>query len=144
MSKTVNARTISRGYAEGEAVVSPKALGFNLGVDVKNGIITESGHPLEGVSFKDKVFVFPNGKGSTGGSYVVYQLYKEKTGPCAMINLKTDTIVAAGAIMGGMPTVDNLELDDYNSIETGDWVKVDATNGTVEIIKKGGEINVFN
>ena len=137
MSKTVKARTIARGYAEGEALVIPKPLGFNLGVNVGEGIIIESGHPLEGTSFKDKVFVFPNGKGSTGGSYVVYQLYKEKTGPCAMINLKTDTIVAAGAIMGGMPTVDNLAPEDYNSIETGDWVKVDATNGTVEIIKKG-------
>jgi len=137
MSKEVKARTIARGYAEGEALVSPKPLGFNLGVNVKEGIIIESGHPLEGVSFKDKVFVFPNGKGSTGGSYVVYQLFKEKTGPCAMVNMKTDTIVAAGAIMGGLPTVDNINADDYNSIETGDWIKVDATNGTIEIIKKG-------
>ena len=137
MSKEVKARTIARGYAEGEALVSPKPLGFNLGVNVKEGIIIESGHPLEGVSFRDKVFIFPNGKGSTGGSYVVYQLFKEKTGPCAMINMKTDTIVAAGAIMGGLPTVDNINADDYNSIETGDWIKVDATNGTIEIIKKG-------
>ena len=139
MSKIVKARTIARGYAEGEAIVSSKPLGFNLGVDVENGIIIETGHPLEGVSFKDKVFVFPNGKGSTGGSYVVYQLADEKTGPCAMINIKTDTIVAAGAVMGGLPTVDNMDPTDYNSIETGDWLKVDATNGTVEIIKKGEE-----
>lgn len=137
MAKIMKARTIARGVAEGEALVSPKPLGFNLGVDVEKGIIIESGHPLEGVSFKDKVFVFPNGKGSTGGSYVVYQLYREKTGPCAMINLKTDTIVAAGAIMGGLPTVDNLAPEEYSSIETGDWVKVDSINGTVEVTKKG-------
>ena len=54
-----------------------------------------------------------------------------------MINIKTDTIVAAGAIMSKLPTVDNLPQDVYDSIETGDWVKVDATNGIVEIIKKG-------
>lgn len=137
MKKVVKARTIARGCAEGEALVSSKALGFNLGVDVQKGVIIETGHPLEGVCFTDKVFVFPNGKGSTGGSYVVYQLYDEKTGPCAMINIKTDTIVAAGAIMGGLPTVDNLDTHDYHSIETGDWVKVDATNGIVEITKKG-------
>jgi predicted aconitase with swiveling domain len=133
----MKARTIARGVAEGEALVSPKPLGFNLGVDVERGVIIESGHPLEGVSFKDKVFVFPNGKGSTGGSYVVYQLFREKTGPCAMINLKTDTIVAAGAIMGGLPTVDNLSPEDYGYIETGDWVKVDSINGLVEVAKKG-------
>lgn len=137
MPKVFKARPIARGVAEGEALVSSKPLGFNLGVDVAQGIIIESGHPLEGVSFKDKVFVFPNGKGSTGGSFVVYQLFREKTGPCAMINLKTDTIVAAGAIMGGLPTVDNLASDDYLAIETGDWVKVDAVNGVVEVTKKG-------
>lgn len=144
MGKKVKARSICKGYGEGEALVSLKPLGFNLGVDVEKGIIIESGHPLQGVSFKDKVFVFPNGKGSTGGSYVVYQLYKEGTGPVAMINIKTDTIVAAGAIMAGMPTVDNLDLADYNSIETGDWVKVDSANGIVEIIKKGEKCNVSN
>jgi predicted aconitase with swiveling domain len=135
-TKKMKARIIARGVAEGEALVSPKPLGFNLGVDVQKGVIIEHGHPLEGVCFKDKVFIFPNGKGSTGGSFVVYQLYKEKTGPCAMINLKTDTIVAAGAIMGGFPTVDNLSPEDYNSIETGDWVKVDSLNGIVEVTKK--------
>ena len=73
----------------------------------------------------------------------VYQLYKAGTGPVAMINIKTDTIVAAGAIMAGMPAVDNMDMADYNSIETGDWVKVDSANGTVEIIKKGGKIGCF-
>ena len=70
MATKVKARSICKGYGEGEALVSPKALGFNLGVDVETGTIIESGHPLQGVSFKGKVFVFPNGKGSTGGSYV--------------------------------------------------------------------------
>jgi predicted aconitase with swiveling domain len=120
MTRKMKARTIARGVAEGEALVSSKPLGFNLGVDVKEGIIIESGHPLQGSSFKNKVFVFPNGKGSTGGSYVVYQLYKGKTGPCAMINLKTDTIVAADAIMGGLPTVDKLSMENYGCIENGD------------------------
>ena len=140
MGKVMKARIIARGgVVEGEALVSPKPLGFNLGVDVPNGIIIEHGHPLEGVCFKDKVFVFPNGKGSTGGSYVVYQLIEGKTGPIAFVNHKTDTIVAAGCIMGRLPTVDNLSDEDYHSIETGDWVRVDSVNGTVEIIRKKGE-----
>ena len=85
MGKVMKARIIARGgVVEGEALVSPKPLGFNLGVDVPNGIIIEHGHPREGVCFKDKVFVFPNGKGSTGGSYVVYQLIEGKTGPIAL------------------------------------------------------------
>ena len=40
--------------------------------------------------------------------------------------------------MGGIPVVDHLEEDPYQLIEDGDWVKVDAVNGTVTVTKKGG------
>lgn len=137
MSMKVKARTIAKGYGEGEALVSSMTLGFNLGVDPKTGVIKENDHVLEGVSMKGKVFVFPNGRGSTGASYSVYQLMKEGGGPTAMIMQKADPIVLSGVIMGECPTVDMLESDAYNTIETGDYVRVDATNGTVEILKKG-------
>lgn len=137
MAIKVRARTIMGGYAEGEALVSKMALGFNHGVYIDTGIIKDNGHDLEGVSMKGKVFVFPNGRGSTGASYYFYQLIKGGGGPVAMIMDKADTIVAAGAIMSNVPTVDALEDGAYAAIETGDYVRVDATNGTVEIIKKG-------
>ena len=137
MSKTVKARRVSRGYGEGEALVSPMTLGFNLGVDPKTGVIKENEHALQGVSMKGKVFVFPNGRGSTGASYAVYQLIKEGGGPAAMIMQKADTIVLSGAIMSQLPAVDMLMDGAYDTIETGDYVKVNATDGTVEIIKKG-------
>lgn len=95
-------------------------------------------HELEGKSFKDKVLIFPHGKGSTGGSYVVYQVACEGTAPAAIINLNTETIIAVGAIMGKIPVVDHMEESPYDLIEDGDWVQVDAVNGTVTITKKGG------
>lgn len=137
MAVKVKARTIMGGYAEGEALVSKMALGFNHGVYIDTGIIKDNGHDLEGVSMKGKIFVFPNGRGSTGASYYFYQLIKGGSGPVGMIMNKADTIVAAGAIMSDVPTVDALENGAYNTIETGDYIKIDATNGVVEIIKKG-------
>ena len=136
MSKTVKARKVSAGYAEGEALVSPMPLGFNHGVDPKTGVIKENGQVLKGVSMKGKIFVFPNGRGSTGASYMIYQVMQEGGGPAAMIMQKADTIVLSGAIMSHLPAVDMLENDAYDTIETGDYLKVDATGGTVEIIKK--------
>ena len=106
-------------------------------MDVSRGVIIEHGHELEGQSFKDKVLIFPYGKGSTGGSYVVYQVACEGTAPAAIINQNTETIIAVGAIMGHIPVVDHMEEDPYSLIETGDWVKVDAVSGTVRITKKG-------
>lgn len=137
MSFTVKGRSISKGYAEGEALVCSQPIGFNFGIDVRTGVISEYNHELNGRSVKDKILVFPFGKGSTGGSYVVYQLARNKTGPMAIINLTTETIIAVGAIMGGIPVVDRLERDPFQIISDGDYLKVDANQGTVEVFKKG-------
>lgn len=136
MSITLKGRPISKGYAEGEALVCRQPIGFNFGVDTDTGVITEYNHELENRSIKDKILIFPHGKGSTGGSYVVYQLAKYKTGPKAIINLTTETIIAVGAIMGGIPVVDSLEQNPYEVIADGDYVKVDAVRGIVEIQKR--------
>ena len=135
MAIILKGRSISKGCAEGEALVCRQPIGFNFGIDVANGVITEYNHELFGKSIKDKILLFPHGKGSTGGSYVVYQLAKNKTGPKAIINMTTETIIAVGAIMGGIPVIDSLEKNPYDLISNGDHVKVDADQGFVEIEK---------
>jgi predicted aconitase with swiveling domain len=137
MSIKLKGRSISKGYAEGEALICHEPIGFNFGMDVETGTVIEHNHELMNKSIKDKILVFPNGKGSTGGSYVVYQLAKGKTAPKAMINVTTETIIAVGAIMGGIPVVDSLNRNPFDVIANGDFVKVDAVKGTVEVIKKG-------
>ena len=138
MSTKMKCRVISKGIGEGEALVCRQPIGFNFGVEVDTGTINEYNHELEGVSFKGKVLIFPHGKGSTGGSYVVYQVAKAGTAPAAIINLNTETIIAVGAIMAGIPVVDHMEENPYELIQNGDHVKVDALNGLVTIEKKGG------
>jgi uncharacterized protein len=137
MSIKLKGRSISKGYAEGEALICHEPIGFNFGMDVETGTVIEHNHELMNKSIKDKILVFPNGKGSTGGSYVVYQLAKGKTAPAAMINITTETIIAVGAIMGGIPVVDSLNKNPLDVIANGDFVKVDAVKGTVEVTKKG-------
>lgn len=134
MSIKLKGKVVSKGYAEGVALVSHQPIGFNFGFDVSTGTVVEHGHELEHVSIKDKILIFPYGKGSTGGSYVVYQLAKLGTGPKAMINIKTETIIAVGAIMGSIPVMHELEKNPLDIIHTGDYVKVDAMNGVVEVI----------
>jgi predicted aconitase with swiveling domain len=135
MTIKLKGRCISKGYAEGEALVCRQPIGLNFGVDFETGVITEYNHELCGKSIKDKILIFPHGKGSTGGSYVVYQLAKNKTGPKAMINLTTETIIAVGAIMAGVPVMDHLEKDPFDVISNGDRVIVDAVQGIVTIDK---------
>ncbi|HDI12692.1 MAG TPA: DUF126 domain-containing protein, partial [Hadesarchaea archaeon] len=63
-------RSISPGKTRGEALVSREPIGFYGGVDPKTGVVIEKGHELEGKCVRGKILVFPQGKGSTVGSYV--------------------------------------------------------------------------
>ncbi len=127
----MDGRSISPGSAEGEAIVSPEPIGFYGGIDLDTGVVIEKGHPLEGQSVTGKVLVFPNGKGSTVGSYVIYGLAKNGVGPVAIVNKETETIVATGAILAGIPCVDKIDIDQINS---GDNLRIDADAGTVEVL----------
>ncbi len=125
-------RTIYPGKIEGEAIVSKTPIGFYGGIDASTGIVIEKGHELEGKCVKDKILVFPSGKGSTVGSYVIYGLKKNGVAPKAIINRETETIVATGVILAGIPCVDKINIDE---IKNGDKLFVDAGKGVVEIKK---------
>jgi predicted aconitase with swiveling domain len=47
------------------------------------------------------------------------------------------TKIALGAVVTRAPAVTDFDRDPLEVIETGDWVKVDADNGIVEVTKKG-------
>ena len=120
-------RVIFEGKAEGEALVSHSPLSFYGGVNPDTGEVTERGHELHGESVKGRVLVFPNGKGSTVGSYVLYRLSKNHVAPCAIVNSNCETIVAVGAIISEIPCVDKVDI---GKIKQGAMVRVDG--GTLE------------
>jgi predicted aconitase with swiveling domain len=123
-------RTISPGKTKGQAIVSSEPIGFYGGIELATGNVIEKGHPLEGRCVKDKILVFPCGKGSTVGSYVIYGLKKNGVAPKAIINKETETIVATGVILAGIPCVDQIDID---QIKDGDILIIDADEGLVEI-----------
>lgn len=135
MAKTIiSGRAISRGKAEGEILISKDAISFLGGVNPKTGIVEEKGHAIEGKCIAGKVLVFPRGKGSTVGSYVILQLKKNGVAPAAMVNLEAETIIAVGAIISHIPMVDKLEKDPFGFLKDGMRAEVDGEKGTLAII----------
>ncbi|MBN1214725.1 MAG: DUF126 domain-containing protein [Candidatus Lokiarchaeota archaeon] len=123
-------RKIYKGIASGEAIVTTQGISFFGGVDPESGIVVEKDHELEGQSISDKVLVFSTGKGSTVGSYTMYQMKKGNNAPLAIINETIDTIIAVGCIISEIPCVDKIDI---SKIKTGQRVTVDGTNGIVKI-----------
>jgi hypothetical protein len=133
MITRIKGRKISKGVAEGRALVTKSPISFLGDIDPKTGIVVEPNHELCGRSIAGKVLVFPMGKGSTVGSYVLYQLKKYGLAPAAIINKYSEAIVAVGAIISDIPLVDCLEEDPTTSIGTGDKVRVNGTEGYIEV-----------
>ena len=136
MKITLRGRKVIGGLAEGEAVVTKEPVSFLGGVNPDKGVVVERGHELEGQSITGKIFVFPHGKGSTAGPYIIYAMAKRKTAPVAMINVEAEPIIAVGAAMGNIPMVDRLDKNPLEVIATGDHVKIDGDQGIVEITKR--------
>ena len=119
----LHGRAIYCGRACGTALVSPAAIGFLGGVDADTGVVVEPGHPLQGQSIVGRVLVFPTGKGSTVGSYTLYRLAKRGLAPAAIINARSEAIVAVGAIIASIPMVDRIDI---GQIKNGDMVEVNG------------------
>lgn len=120
-------RTISPGRARGEVIVLDEPLSFLGGVDGSTGDLRVG----RGGNVAGKVLVFPKGKGSTVGSFVMYDLMVHGVAPAAVVNESAETIVATGAVISSIPMVDR--IPSVRAFADGDMVTVDADAGTVEI-----------
>lgn len=127
----IKCHRVASGRGSGPALVTGQAISFLGNVNPETGVVVDPAHELFGESISGKVLVFPGGKGSTVGSYVIYQLKKRGLAPVAMINLLSEPIVAVGAVISGIPLVDRVG-DEVLRIRSGTIVEVDADRELVQ------------
>jgi len=130
----IKCHKVACGSARGPALVTREAISFLGNVDANTGMVVDPAHELFGQCIAGKVLIFPGGKGSTVGSYVIYQLKKRGLAPAAMINILSEPIVAVGAIISGIPLVDRV-AEEILQLTSGTLVEVDADHGWVRIFK---------
>ncbi len=128
----IECRSIAKGIGKGELIVSSEPISFLGGVNPDTGVVIDSKHELNGQSIKDKVLFIPGGKGSTVGSYVIFQMMKNNTAPKAIICLNAEPIIATGAIMSDIPMVDS--PSETENLTGGRTVEVNANDGLITII----------
>lgn len=129
--------------AEGEALVCQEPINLmadtgNVWENPKDTTFTNmvATPSVYGKSYADKVLVFPTGKGGIFSTNIMMDTAEAGSAPKAMVNVRAHQVFASIAIAINIPLVDRLDQNPCEVIETGDWVKVDAQTGTVEVTKK--------
>lgn len=132
MEVIIRARGIGKGAGTGPLLVTDAPLSFLGGVDPATGTVIDPDHPLHGRSVAGRVLVFPHGKGSTVGSYVLYGLAKNGVAPAAIVNVEAETIITAGALIAGIPLVDRPSVP-IADLPDGAEATVDADAGEIRV-----------
>jgi predicted aconitase with swiveling domain len=130
---TIHGRGVVPGQVEGEALVSHEPISGWGGIDPARGVIIEPRHELFGQCFTGKVLVFPSAKGSSGWSGFFQSTRLLGTAPVAMVFARLSAKSALGAVVTRVPAVTGLDADPCEVIKTGDWVRVDADRGVVQV-----------
>lgn len=131
----IKAHTVSAGKAEGEAIVYEGPFSFMGDMDPLTGRICVPRHPLENISLVGRIFIFTTGKGSSAGDCAAWAARENGNIPSAIICLESEPVLSGAVIITGIPTVDQPEKNVFDLIKPGDFVKVDADVGVIEILK---------
>ncbi|MBC7234082.1 MAG: DUF126 domain-containing protein [Chloroflexi bacterium] len=137
MDRIVMGKPVISGAAEGLALVSKEPLSLWGGLNAYTGEIIDRRHERSGAIVTGKVFVFPQGRGSSTASAILVESVKAGTAPAAIINLKLDPILALGAIVADelyhktVPII-LVSREDFEAIQEGDYLEI-APDGTITI-----------
>ena len=135
--KRYRGRSIAKGSVEGEALVCRRPLSL-MGslLDLTTGVVMLGGHELEGKCVKGKILVYDTDYMSTSGTFGLLNMVQVyNCGPKGIIWRDAHNIGASAAIYAGVPAMDRLqEGNAWELISTGDWVRLDADHGIVEVL----------
>ena len=124
----VPGRVIVHGSASGPILASYQPISFLGGVDPKTGVITQRESPIRGRDITGKILVFPHGRGSTVGSYVLYALAANGHAPAGIVNERPDPVVVVGAIIADVPM---MIVDDVGSLAHFQAAEMDCDSGMI-------------
>ena len=138
MEKIIKGCAVVPGLARGEVLTTLQPISFWGGVDPVSGIVNDPRHELFNQSVAGKILAFPFGKGSSTGSLIILELARVDKSPAAIVNVRTEPILATGPIVckhfyGKEIPIISLDEDAFQMLQTGQQATVNATEGFISI-----------
>ena len=128
----ITATCILPGKGRGRLLSTRHPISFWGCVDPATGNISDKRHPLFGESISGTVLAFPYGKGSSTGSLMILELIRLDLAPAAIINIRTEPLLATGPIVGkhvygkAFPILTISEAD-FDHLQTGLFAQIESS-----------------
>jgi len=146
MGKLLKGRSLSRGIVEGEALVSKQpfsissAFTISLVSNSRKIKVADRTHDFFKKIVTNKILIFPIPIGTTTLGFVLLESIIRKIGPKAIVCEQGEPLLSSGALCADIffdqqfPIVDNIDFSELEKIESGSMVRVNGSEGTLEIL----------
>jgi predicted aconitase with swiveling domain len=119
---------------EAEAVVSPVAFSARYDLDRTTGLISRNDHPLRGQSVQGKIFIAPGVQGGVAAGWAFLSMRGLGVGPRGLVFGAVNPVMVQGAVTAGLPIVAGIEPSFFETVKTGDRVRIDPQAHEVTIL----------
>lgn len=115
------------------ALVSTDPFSPRYDLDRTTGLVTRSGHAIQGCSIAGVVLVCPTAKGGVAGGWAFFDLRARNLAPSALLLDIANPVMVQGAAAAGIPIMDGFEARVTDRIRTGDLLLVDPSSQTITV-----------
>lgn len=119
---------------EGQAIVSRQGFNARYDLDPEHGTFSRPDHDHFGKSPAGKIYIFTTPKGGIATSWALLNLHTQRLAPLGLVCLRANPVVAQGIVLSGLSLMDRLDHDPTRCIQSGDWIRLHPSQGTVEIL----------
>lgn len=133
MSTTIHLKRAWGHRVKGRALVMREGFSPRYDLDRLTGIISRIGHSAEGESICDRIIIIPTAKGGVAGGWAFYDLLQKGIAPKALVFGKLNPVMVQGAVLAGMPIMEQWEEDALTLVKSGDEVELDPAARTMII-----------
>lgn len=138
MEKVVlQGRGVIPGVVEGEALVCADSITGWGGIDPETGVIKDYENVNKGKTIKGTILIMPGSKGSNGWSCYFGAARAAGAAPEGWVFSRIDSSAGVASAVMQIPTVVDFspEDDPCKRVKNGDYVRIDGTKGTLEILE---------
>lgn len=121
---------------EAPALVCPVPFSARYDLDRTTGLISRTGHPLEGQSVANKILLTPGVQGGVAAGWALLAMRGLGVGFAGLVFGDVNPVMAQGAVTAHIPIAAGVDPAIFDQVNTGDVIRLDPARRTVTLLAR--------